>query len=126
MATKRRLGQMASVPSIILKLSLHIKVFQPCIIELTSVFGTQPDPFFPEKTTDRATERAGPKAPQQLWVHAVGLASRAAARARTELMKKQQWAKAGVELEHHARCTTAPVATGRGHSASCRRLNPAC
>lgn len=39
-ATKLRCGQMASVPSIIPALSLHIKALRACIIELTSVFGT--------------------------------------------------------------------------------------
>ncbi len=100
---------MASVPSIILALSSHIKVLKACIIELTSVLVRNLilyslwGPRSQCVTTDRGEEREreteceGPKALQQLWVRAVGLASRTATWASTKLMKKQQWGSAGVE-----------------------------
>lgn len=44
------------------------------------------------------------KALQQLWVHAVGLASCKVAWASTKLMKKQQWGNAGVEPGPAALC----------------------
>ncbi|TNN72642.1 hypothetical protein EYF80_017091 [Liparis tanakae] len=60
---------------------------------------------------ERATEGEGPKALQQLWVQAVGLARRSVPWASTKLMKKQQRGNTSAELgpEHRAHGTTAPM-----------------
>jgi len=81
-----------------------------------------------EAKRERATEWEGPKALQQLWVHAVGLARRTVPWASTKRMKNQQRGNTSAELgpEHRAHCTTAPVSTGTGRRASCHGLNPGC
>lgn len=107
-ATKLCCGQVASVPSIILALSLHIKALKACIIELTSVLVRNLilyslwRPRSQCVTTDRdeERERQSVKALKPcnncgftLWPWQASIVPWAS----TKLMKKQQWGN-GVEL----------------------------